>query len=100
MVPPWGLRGGAKTTKIHEIIKNLLLYSRTSSRQTIGMNVMSIESSTKIVKFVAPGSGVLVLGRGSIDYTVKMHYFFENNLLCSWVFNKQIKHIVIMSKSL
>jgi hypothetical protein len=29
-----------------------------------------------------------------------MHYFFENNLLCSWVFNKQIKHIVIMSKSL
>ncbi|XP_062584314.1 uncharacterized protein LOC134246070 [Saccostrea cucullata] len=63
------------------------------------MNVMSIESSTKIVKFMVPGSGVLVLGWGSIDYIVKMPYFFENLLLCSWVLNTQTKHIVMMSKS-
>ena len=63
------------------------------------MIVISIESSTKIVKFMAPGSGVLVLGWGSIDYIVKMRKFFENLLLCSWVSNKQTKYIVMMTKS-
>ena len=61
--------------------------------------MMSNSASTKIVNFLAPGSGVLVLGRGSIDYIVKIHEFFENLLLCSWVFNKLIKCIVMMSKS-
>ena len=51
------------------------------------------------MNFIAPGSGVMVLGRGSIDYIVKMHYFFENLLLCSWVLNTLTKHIVMMSKS-
>jgi hypothetical protein len=65
MIPaPWGLRGGAKTTKINAIFKNLLLYSWTSSNQTACMIVISIESSTNIVKFMALGSGVLVLGQG------------------------------------
>ena len=56
MVPaPWGLRGGAKTTKINAIFKNLVLYSWKSSSQTVCMIVISIESFTKIVKFMALG---------------------------------------------
>ena len=61
--------------------------------------MMSKSASTKIVNFMAPGSGVLVLGWGSIDYIVKFHEFFENLLLCSWVLNKLTKCIVMMSKS-
>ena len=61
--------------------------------------MMNKSPSTKIVKLMAPGSGVLVLGRGSIDYIVKIHEFFENLLLCSWVLNKLTKYIVMISKS-
>ena len=60
-LPPWGLRGGAKTIQITAIFKNLLLYSWTSCSQTVCMIVISNKSSTKIVKFMAPGSGVLEL---------------------------------------
>ena len=35
------------------------------------------ERSTKIIIFMLPGSGVLVLGRGHICHIVKMHYFFK-----------------------
>jgi hypothetical protein len=38
-------------------------------------------ASSKIVKFEAPGSGVLELGLGSVDHIVKMHKFFKNLLL-------------------
>ena len=39
--------------------------------------------ATKIVNFMTPGAGVLVLGRGHISHKVKMHYFFKNLLLYS-----------------
>ena len=61
--------------------------------------MLNKDASLKIVNFLAPGSGVLVLGWGSIDYIVKMHYFLENLLLCSWILNKLTKYIVMMSKS-
>ena len=38
------------------------------------------EGPTKIIAFMTPGAGVLVLGRGHISHTVKMHYFFQNLL--------------------
>ena len=38
--------------------------------------MMTKEGSTKIVNFMIPGAGVLVLGRGHISYIVKMHYSF------------------------
>ena len=38
--------------------------------------MMTKEGSTKIVNFMTPGAGVLVLGRGHISHIVKMHYFF------------------------
>ena len=45
--------------------------------------MMTKEGSTKIVNFITPGAGVLVLGRGHISHIVKMHYFFKNLLLYS-----------------
>jgi hypothetical protein len=92
---PWGPRGGAKTIKINAIIKNL--YSSAQSSQTVAMIVISIEPSTKIVKFMAPGSGVLVLGQGPVEYIVKVHYFLKYLLLnCYWVIRKQSKCIVML----
>ena len=63
---PLGPEGGAKTIKMSAIFKNLLLYSWTSGSQTVGMVVISMEPFTKLVKFVAPGSGVVELGWGSV----------------------------------
>ena len=40
--------------------------------------MMTKEGSIKIVNFMTPGEGVLVLGRGHINQRVKMHYFFKN----------------------
>ena len=40
--------------------------------------MMTKEGSTKIVNFMTPGAGVLVLGCGHISHIVKMHYFFKN----------------------
>ena len=42
---------------------------------------MTKEGSTKIVKSMTPGTGVLVLGRGNISHLMKMHYSFKNLLL-------------------
>ena len=39
---------------------------------------MTKEGSTKIVNFMNPGAGVLVLRRGHNSHMVKMHYFFKN----------------------
>ena len=47
--------------------------------------MMTKEGSTKIVNFMTPGAGVLLLGRGLISHIVKMHYFFKNLLLYSIV---------------
>ena len=38
--------------------------------------MMTKEGSTKIVNFMTPRAGVLVLGRGHISHIVKMHNFF------------------------
>ena len=43
--------------------------------------MMTKEGSTKIVNFMTPGGGVLVLGCGHISHTVKMHYYFKSILL-------------------
>ena len=38
---------------------------------------MTKEGSYKIVNFMTPGEGALVLGRGHVRQIVKMHYFFN-----------------------
>ena len=53
------------------------------------------ESSTKILTFMTPGAGVLVLGCGHISNIVKMHYFFKNLLLFSQAKIRQTKYIYI-----
>ena len=59
--------------KMHYFIKNLLIYSGASIRQTMYIVMMTKEGSTKIIDFMTPGLGVLVLGRGHISHIVKMH---------------------------
>ena len=60
--------------------KNLLLYSGAWFRQTKCIVMMTKEGSIKIINFMTPGAGVLVLMRGHIFRIVKMHYFFKNSL--------------------
>ena len=60
--------------------------------------MLNKEGSTKIVNFMTPGAGVLVLGCGHIRYIVKMHYFFKNLLLNSQALIRQTKYVVMMTK--
>ena len=53
--------------------KNILLYSQAQIRQTKYIIMLIKEGSTKIVNFMTPGAGFLVLGRGHIRHIVKMH---------------------------
>ena len=63
--------------------------------------MMSKNTLSKIVNFMALGSEVLVIGRGSIDYIVKIHWIFESFHLCSLVLNKLTtsKYIDMINKS-
>ena len=74
---------GVKSVKLMYFLKNLLLYSEALIRQTKYIVMMTKEGSTKIVDFMTPWAGVLVLGRGHISRIVKMHYFFKKLLLYS-----------------
>ena len=60
--------------------------------------LMTKEGSTKIVNFMTPGAGVLVLGRGHISHIVQMHYFFQNLFLYSQLLIRQTKYIVMIAK--
>ena len=60
--------------------------------------MMTKEGSTKIVTFMTPGAGVLVLGCGNISHIVKLHYFFKNLLLYSQALIRHTKHVVMMTK--
>ena len=63
------------------LFKNLLLYSRFRQTKCIAYILMTKKESTNIVNFMTHVAGVLVPGRGSITFVVKMHYFFKNLLL-------------------
>ena len=69
--------------KMHYFFKNLRLYSQAYNRQTKCKVMMTKEGFIKIVNFMTPGAGVLVLGRGHISHNVNLHYFFNNLLLYS-----------------
>ena len=77
--------------------KNLVPYFWAWVRQTKCIVMMTKERSTKIVNFMTPVEGVLVLGRGHISHRVKMHYFFKN-LLYSQALIRQTKYVVMMTK--
>ena len=59
---------------------------------------MTKEWSTKIVNFMTPRAGVLVLGCGYISHIVKMHYLFKNLLLYLHAYIRQTKYIVSLTK--
>ena len=48
--------------KMHFFFKNVLLYSQAWIRQTKYVVMMTKEGSTKIVDFMTPRAGVLMLG--------------------------------------
>ena len=79
-------------------LKNLLLHSGAWFRQNKCIVMMTIEWSTKILNFMIPRAGVLLLGRGHISHIVKMYYYFKNILLYSQAWIRQFKYIVMMSK--
>ena len=61
-------------------LKNLLLYSGAWFRQTKCIVIMTKEGSTKIVNFMTPGAGVLVLGHG--------------HTLTAWVYSNNVYYIL------
>ena len=78
-------------------LKNHLLYSGAWFRQTKCIVMMTQEGSTKIVKFMTPRAGVLVLGHGQISHLVEMHYSFKN-LLYTQAQIRLTKYKVMMTK--
>ena len=78
--------------------KNRLLNPQAQIRQTKYVVMLTKEESTKIVSFITPGSGVLVIGHGHISHIVKMHYSFKNLLLYSQALVRQSKYIVMLTK--
>ena len=59
---------------------------------------MTKERSTKIVTFMTPRTGFLVLGRGQIGYIVKMHNFFKNLPLYSQAYIRLTMYKVMRTK--
>ena len=87
-----------QTVKMHYFFNNLLLYTQAQIRQSKYVVMMTKEVSTKIINFMTPGAEFLVLGRGHIRQTVKMHYFFKNRLFYSQAQIRQTKYLVMMTK--
>ena len=68
--------------KIHYFFKKIFFSTQWYGSDKLKV-MMNKEGSTKIVNFITPGAGVLVLGRGHISRIVKMHYSFKNLYLYS-----------------
>ena len=63
--------------KMNYFFKKNFLYSQAENREIKYIVMMNKEGSTKIINFMTPGAGVLVLGHGHISHVVKMQYFFK-----------------------
>ena len=61
------------------------------------MVMITEELFTRIVNFMNPGVGVLVLWCGHISYKVKIHYFFKIFYLFSKAQIRQTNSILMMS---
>ena len=60
--------------------------------------MMTKEGSTKIVNFMTPRTGVLVLGHGQISHIVKNALFLKNLILYSQAQNRQTKFMIVMTE--
>lgn len=65
-------------------------------KKTKCMIIMSLEPSTKIVKFMAPGSGVQTQGRSQYGHIVKMRNLRQSSSLTSYIFVKN-KCMLVMT---
>ena len=87
-----------KSVKLMYFFKNLLLYLGAWFRQTKCLVMMTKEKSTRIVNFVSPRAGVLLLGCGHMSYSekriIRLKFFF----LYSQAQIRQTNHIVIMTR--
>ena len=72
MTPPKGDNLGVKRIKLMYFFKNLI-HSRAWARQTKYIVIMTKKGSTKVVNFLIPGAGSVVLGHGNTSHIVKMH---------------------------
>ena len=82
--------------KMQDFFKNLLLYPEARFRQTENIEMKTKEASSKIVNFMTPGAGVLVLGFG---HTVEIEYSFSSSCRywgMFWI--RQIKYMEMMTK--
>ena len=84
--------------KMHYYSENLLLYSGALFRQTKCIFMMTEEGPNKIINFMTPGEGVLVLRCGHLSFIVKRNKFFKNLHPYSRAQIRQIEGIVIMFK--
>ena len=89
-----------------------IFFSTPRFRQIKYIVMMNKDASTKIVNFMTPGSGVLVLGNGHMtpgagvlvlgdghkSRTLNMNCFFKNILLYSEACIGQIRCIVMMTR--
>ena len=60
--------------------------------------MMTWEGSTKVVNFMIPEAGVIVLRRCHLSHVVKMPYFIKNLLLYTQSWIRQTKYKVMMIK--
>ena len=86
---------------MHYFFKNLPLYFHAYIRQTKYIVMMTKERFNKIVNFMTPRTGVLVLGCGHICHIVKIHYYkimYKILLLYFQLEIIQTMYIVLMTK--
>lgn len=83
--------------KLHYFFRYNLLHSWELIRKPEHFLMMTKEWSIKTVNFMNPGTGVLILERGHIGHTLKMHYFFKIVLVKSWTKIRQSEYIVLRS---
>lgn len=65
-------------TKKPKFKKNLFLFPAECKKKTTCMIVMSMKASTKIVKFIAPGSGFQALGLAHYGQIINMYLILVN----------------------
>ena len=66
-----GLNFGIKAVKFMFFVKTLLLYSRTSSRQSEYIMIKSKECSNKNMNVITPGAGSCIIKLGHIGHIVQ-----------------------------
>ena len=88
---------GVKSVKLIYFFKILLFYSGAWSIQSNCIVMMTKEGSIKIVNFMTPGAGVLVLGRGHISHIMKCIISLKTSFLLPGI-DQKTKYLVMMTK--